>query len=105
MNVVRIPERRRGDVVIPPVPRSLSEMVVPAAECERADGGSLKNVAERGDRRLGDRDPSGVRQDEYRGARFFRLVEPEAAGTTTSLSERGALEEADVTSAALRDPR
>jgi hypothetical protein len=38
-------------------------------------GGSLKNAAQAGDRRLGDRDPSGARQDEVPEAAFFRGVE------------------------------
>jgi hypothetical protein len=35
-------------------------------------GGSLKNAAQGGDRRLGDRDPSGARQVEVPEAAFFR---------------------------------
>ena len=43
--------------------------------CERRDGGRLKNVAERGDRGVGDRDPRRASLDGHLGATFFRAVE------------------------------
>jgi hypothetical protein len=59
---------------------SLASGIARGPRASAARGVSLKNVAQGGDRRVGDWDPRGAHQDEFPKATFFRGVEQRPMG-------------------------